>query len=117
MKKYLLIIIAFLASFSFASAQNGRSEKVQALKVAFITQKLNLTSAEAEKFWPVYNNYENEIKSVRTSNRDGDVIDNEQKVLDIRKKYRPEHKCHHPQQAYRLARGEGPNTGPSRNHY
>ena len=90
MKKYLLIIIAFLASFSFASAQNGRSEKVQALKVAFITQKLNLTSAEAEKFWPVYNNYENEIKSVRTSNRDGDVIDNEQKVLDIRKKYRPE---------------------------
>ena len=90
MKKYLLIIFAFLASFSVANAQNGRSEKVQALKVAFITQKLNLTSAEAEKFWPVYNSYENEIKSVRTSNRDGDVIDNEQKVLDIRKKYRPE---------------------------
>ena len=38
------------------------AKKLQALKIAFITQKLQLTSAEAEKFWPVYNQYDNEIK-------------------------------------------------------
>lgn len=89
MKKYLLLIIAVLGSFSFVAAQTGKSEKIQALKVAFITQKLHLTSSEAEKFWPVYNQYENEIRQVRTNNKNGDVLDNEQKVLDIRKKYKP----------------------------
>lgn len=71
------------------SAQNGqRAEKVQALKIAFLTQKLHLTSGEAEKFWPVYNSYENEIKQLRTE-RNGDVLDNEEKLLEIRKKYKP----------------------------
>ena len=88
MKKYLLLIITIFGSFSFVAAQNGRQEKIQALKVAFITQKLQLTPAEAEKFWPVYNQYDNEIRQVRANNRNGDVLDNEQSVLDIRKKYK-----------------------------
>ena len=33
-------------------------EKIKALKIAFITEELNLTSNEAEKFWPVYNKYD-----------------------------------------------------------
>lgn len=90
MKKYLLIILAILGSYSFTMAQNGNGrERIQALKVAFITQKLHLTSSEAEKFWPVYNQYDNEIMQLRVNNRNGDVLDNEQKLLDIRKKYRP----------------------------
>lgn len=90
MKKYLLVLLAFFGSLSFANAQNGRSEKIQALKVAFITQKLNLTSPEAEKFWPVYNQYDNEIRTLRANNRNGDVLDSEEKLLDIRKKYKPQ---------------------------
>lgn len=89
MKKYLLSFFTIF-TFFFAYAQNGqRSEKIQALKIAFITQKLGLTSAEAEKFWPVYNEYEGEINNLRLSNRTGDVLDNEQKLLDIKKKYSP----------------------------
>jgi hypothetical protein len=93
MKKTLLIALAFFGCFSFAYAQyenGGRAEKIQALKIAFITQKLHLTSSEAERFWPVYNQYNNEIKTLRANNRDRDVIDNEQKLLDIRKKYKPD---------------------------
>ena len=41
-----------------------RAEKIQSLKIAFITQKLQLTTDEAEKFWPVYNQYDNEIRSL-----------------------------------------------------
>ncbi|MGN6531526.1 MAG: hypothetical protein ACTHK0_07215 [Ginsengibacter sp.] len=90
MKKYLLIVIILFGSFSFVSAQNGqRAEKVQELKIAFITQKLQLTPAEAEKFWPVYNSYENEIKQLRSTNKNGDVLENEQKLLNIRKNYKP----------------------------
>ena len=91
MKKYLLILFT-LFTFSLAHAQNGngqRIEKIQALKIAFITQKLDLTSAEAEKFWPVYNDYEHELNNLRLNNRSGDVLDNEQKLLNIKKKYSP----------------------------
>ena len=92
MKKYLLILLVVFGSISIAKSQDEigpRAEKIQALKIAFITQKLQLTSAEAEKFWPVYNQYENEIKDLRVNNRDGDVLDNEEKLLNIRKKYKP----------------------------
>jgi hypothetical protein len=47
-------------------AQGGRrgpmmeenKEKIKAHKIAFITERLNLTTQEAEKFWPVYNEHE-----------------------------------------------------------
>ena len=41
------------------------AERVQALKVAFITKALNLTSAEAEKFWPIYNEFQDKRDVVR----------------------------------------------------
>ena len=89
MKKYLLTLFTIF-TFLLANAQNGqRIEKIQALKIAFITQRLDLTSAEAEKFWPLYNEYEREINNLRMSNRNGDVLDNEQKLLNIKKKYSP----------------------------
>lgn len=83
-----------MGSLSFLKAQdeNGdkRADKIQALKIAFITQKLELTSEEAQKFWPVYGQYENEIKSILGNNTNSDVLDNEERLLNIRKKYRPE---------------------------
>jgi lipase chaperone LimK len=92
MKKNILLLLIMFGSFNLVSAQdnpNQQGEKVQALKIAFITQKLQLTSTEAEKFWPVYNQYENEIKSLRSNNQSGDVLENEEKLLNIRKKYKP----------------------------
>ena len=40
------------------SAQNTNLEKLNDYKIGFFTKKLNLTSEEAEKFWPVYNDYQ-----------------------------------------------------------
>ena len=94
MKKYLLLLIIALGSFSLVKAQEvdaaKRAEKIQALKTAFITQKLELTALEAQKFWPVYGEYESEMKKLLGDKRSADVIDNEEKILNIRKKYRPE---------------------------
>lgn len=92
MKKYLLILFLFIGSISLVKAQDGpgtRAEKIQALKIAFITQKLQITSAEAEKFWPVYNQYENDIRTLRMKNKNGDVLENEEELLNIKKKYKP----------------------------
>lgn len=53
------------------------SEKFKAMKVAHITEKLNLTSAEAEKFWPIYNEYQakkeviyKELKTLKRATKD-----------------------------------------------
>lgn len=38
-------------------AMQGDSEKLTAYKIAFFTRNLSLTPAEAEKFWPLYNDF------------------------------------------------------------
>ena len=92
MKNILLILsISFISFCAQAQEDNAtKKEKIQALKIAFITQKLELTSDEAQRFWPVYNRYEADIKQTMIENKGGDVIDNEEKILNIRKKYRSE---------------------------
>lgn len=66
MKK--LIFIFLLASISM-HAQDKRHEKIKALKTAYITEKLALTSTEAEKFWPIYNNYDDKFHELRKKER------------------------------------------------
>jgi hypothetical protein len=90
MKKYLLLLLVIFAGLSFANAQQqgNRSEKVQALKIAFITQRLQLTTTQAQQFWPVYNQYQSEIRDLRKDKSD-DALENEERLLNIRKKYKP----------------------------
>lgn len=57
-----LITALFLLAVSL-SAQRG--ERIEAMRVAFITQKLSLTPAESEKFWPIYNIYRNVVVDLR----------------------------------------------------
>ena len=48
----------------------GRKERVAQLKIAFITKELELTTAEAEKFWPLYNEMSSSIKKERKSRKE-----------------------------------------------
>jgi hypothetical protein len=41
-----------------ARNQQDRRQKIETYKIGFITEKLNLTPQEAQKFWPVYNEFE-----------------------------------------------------------
>lgn len=45
--------------------QRPNVERVKAVRVALLTQKMSLSTEEAEKFWPVYNDYEKEQKKIR----------------------------------------------------
>ena len=65
MKKLLILGFLLLGSLHMA-AQNrdGHRERIRALKTAHITEGLNLTAKEAEKFWPVYNKYDEERRKL-----------------------------------------------------
>ena len=43
----------------------NRRERIEAQKIAMITRELNLTPKEAQVFWPVYNQAEEERKGLR----------------------------------------------------
>ena len=59
MKKILyMIIAASIMPFISLKAQNPNLEKFSTYKIGFFTKKMNLTSQEAEKFWPIYNEYQ-----------------------------------------------------------
>ena len=49
-----------LTSWSTFSQSSDKREKIKSLKIAFITERLALTEAEAQKFWPIYNAYDTE---------------------------------------------------------
>lgn len=89
-------------------SEKEREDKVEKLKIAFITKELELTTEETEKFWPVYNELENKLKEIRKANRKiekeiaesydkmteeeakkkfDEVLANEEKELNLRKEY------------------------------
>lgn len=63
MKQAISILFLFLSITMLA--QQDKRQKIKALKVAFITERINLTEKEAQLFWPIYNDYENRINNVR----------------------------------------------------
>ena len=68
MKK--LMIILFLATLGM-NAQDRKFEEIKAHKIAFITEKVNLTSTQAQKFWPIYNKHEQEVMALRKTQLEG----------------------------------------------
>lgn len=117
----LLLSALLLPTASVAMAQpddmppipEEKLEEIKAQKVAYITQKMGFTPDEAQKFWPVYNQYDKELETGRKEMRDlhrelkksgtelteaeaNQLIDKElstrQKELDTRRKYSAEFK-------------------------
>jgi hypothetical protein len=69
MKKLSFAIVFMLAFVASSMAQKERGEKAQekmeAFKIAFFTEKLQLTPEEAKVFWPIYNQFENEREALK----------------------------------------------------
>lgn len=71
--KYLLFALLGFFTFSNAIIAQGNpgreriSEKIKSHKVAFISEKLNLSEEEAQRFWPIYNQYQNELMENKES--------------------------------------------------
>ena len=50
-------------------AQGPVRDRIKTLKVAFITERVGLTSEEAQQFWPIYNEHENTLEEIRRKER------------------------------------------------
>ena len=73
-----------LLSFTAVSAQpkggkraNGVREKIKAQRVAFITERLSLTSEEAQRFWPVYNEFTDQFEAIKRLQKDNRMLAND----------------------------------------
>ena len=66
--KNLIPILLFFVSFSFYAQDEKMKEKkeqIKALKTSFLTTELDLTSKEAEKFWPMYYTFDDQQFELR----------------------------------------------------
>lgn len=69
MKKYILIALAAVFSLNLLWGQSyeippAKQEQFESLRIAFLTRRLSLSSEEAKVFWPVYDDYREELKQV-----------------------------------------------------
>lgn len=77
MKKYLLFlgVMALCTSISAQKQKRGgmdkeaKKERFESMKVAHLTKELDLTSQQAEQFWPIYNSYQDKKKQLREGMR------------------------------------------------
>ncbi len=61
MKKTIITLLVISFSLSAFAQKHDRTKRIKALKVAHISEKLNLTENEAQKFWPIYNAYDSNV--------------------------------------------------------
>jgi Spy/CpxP family protein refolding chaperone len=108
----IVMSVAVMAQKPTKEEMAAKREKIEAAKVGFITQELNLTTEEAQKFWPIYNKYKEErhnlmgdrhkededrkkIDDMSDSEIEAmlnDRMDKKAKILELDKKYLAEFK-------------------------
>ncbi|MBE9602999.1 hypothetical protein [Pedobacter sp. MC2016-24] len=74
------LIIAFLFTLPIVVSAQGfgdRRNEIETYKIAFLTQKLDLSAEEAKIFWPIYNDWQREQEEFRK--------ERSQKMISFRK--------------------------------
>ena len=77
MKKKLLFITVFLVCILSSVAQNKNRDRIKMLKISFISNAIDLTPNEAEKFWPIYNQHDTKIKQLKSQLERGNFNNSE----------------------------------------
>lgn len=64
--KHLIIATLFLLPLtSLAQRPNERNNEIESYRIAYLTQKLDLSSEEAKIFWPIYSDWQKEQSALR----------------------------------------------------
>ena len=97
-------MLLLLPGFGLMAQPDGDQERLEAMKVAFITKTLELTVEESQQFWPLYNEYQQDLETIRArTDRAGTdprsmgeaeaqnyiqkVLEEEEARLDLKKEY------------------------------
>ncbi len=90
----MLLILAGLQAYPQQQNRQSAHDQIESLRIAFISQQLNLSPEEAQRFWPIYNAYRNESEALQKSYPGQLTADQqlelEQKKLDLKRKYKPQ---------------------------
>jgi hypothetical protein len=65
MKKIIITTLLLIFTFNASAQREDRRKRIKVLKIAFITERLNLTETEAQQFWPIYNAFEDANDKLR----------------------------------------------------
>jgi Spy/CpxP family protein refolding chaperone len=72
-KKITFLTLTLIAtSLVFGQPSKGNKpskEKIKAMKIGYITEKLDLTSKEAQQFWPIYNEFDAKMEEIHKTLR------------------------------------------------
>lgn len=94
----LLFSLVSVVSFAQKRGEHPGGERVKAVKIGMITEQLQLSESQAEKFWPIYNAYSEERmminrqvreKTKRAANTgvsDEEVLKQQDEVLELKSK-------------------------------
>ncbi|MGJ8659139.1 hypothetical protein [Cellulophaga fucicola] len=66
----LIAVLVFFVGTTVFYGQKNDWEKIKSLKVAYFTEKLELSSSEAKGFWPIYENFEKDLHKLYEDRRD-----------------------------------------------
>jgi Skp family chaperone for outer membrane proteins len=108
MKLFSILLFVLFSMNVVAQRRDDIKQRVESQRIAFITEKLELSPEEAQKFWPIYNQFTDEIESVRRelnimrrlsdkeiksmSDKDAEkyneqILSQQQKLIDLQKRY------------------------------
>lgn len=79
MQKTLILLLLMTSSFLTKSQSPEAKRKIEAARIALITERLELTPEQAEKFWPVYREYGLKKREIRQD------FDKQRKTFDPNK--------------------------------
>ena len=86
MKKLITLSLLFLLTFNVFSQHKERDERIKTLKIAFITERLAFTESEAQKFWPIYNAFEDENNKLRRQSYNKRKVENMESLSELEAK-------------------------------
>lgn len=67
--KYIYVCLFVLVTFVSIAQPTSKRDKIEALRVSFINQKVNFTTQESQLFWPLYDEYNDKLENARKSFR------------------------------------------------
>ena len=67
--KYIYVCLFVLITLVSISQPTSKRDKIEALRVSFINQKVNFTTQESQLFWPLYDEYNDKLENARKSFR------------------------------------------------
>ncbi|MBL7935916.1 MAG: hypothetical protein JNM51_08950 [Bacteroidia bacterium] len=68
-KKYIFVCWLMVAVTPLIAQPVSKRDKIDALRVSFINQKVNFTPQEEQLFWPLYNEYSDKLEIARKTFR------------------------------------------------